>query len=724
MGAKLSRKVRNCTPCCRVQQKRKSSRSSKRKSRRLDEEKDLLGEQDELVFTHPIYIIDNLGQIDDFYALEDEKIGEGSFGRVCKCTNRSTGTVRAVKILQKVRRKSQLLMIKNELATLKMLDNPYIVKIYEHFEDDKYLYIVMEHCAGMELFDRLLQVGHFTENQSALMMQQIFRGVYYMHNQHVVHRDLKIENFMLANPGPVEANIVKIIDFGFARQFYDGQVMHTKCGAPYYVSPQLLAGKYTQATDMWTLGVIMYILLCGYPPFFGDSDAEILSRVRTGNFTFSDSDWRHTTEKAKDLISRLLRMDEGARCTAKDAMKDEWVELKAPALKAPLKPAYFENMRKYATFSKLKKASLQIIVWQLEPEVIKPLIECFQWLDETGEGLISADEIEKGMHRAGWDVVDIPEDLNEMADALDEDGSGEIGLTEFAAAVLDMQVYTQEEVCWAAFRIFDQNGDGQIGVSDLHQILNNGQQDEVVDKDDVKALIALVDEDGDRRVSFAEFMKMMRGSVKKSPGRAKSRRSTKKERECSPHGRASTSPAREAADAEAEDLAYPYPEVEKKEKRKKKKKGNHVEDEEDWQVQDEEVGQVQDEEGGQVQDEEGGQVQDEDGLEKGLADEEPAAAPAQSFHIGDDEPTNADVADQAEYLSTEPAYEEGRASIDMDQGRSMGRVSQESGHAQLSDLAVEPLGEAEAEDSGKERRKKKGRKKKEGSVDTDVEALE
>lgn len=704
MGAKLSRKVQNCSACCRGQ-KRNSSRSSKRKSRRLDEERDLLGDQDELTFTHPIYIIDNLGQIDDFYAVEEEKIGEGSFGRVCKCTNRSTGTVRAVKILQKVRRKSQLLMIRNELATLKMLDNPYIVKIYEHFEDDKYLYIVMEHCAGRELFDRILEVGHFTENQSALMMQQIFRAVYYMHNQNVVHRDLKIENFMLAHPGPVEANMVKLIDFGFARQITDGEVMKTKCGAPYYVSPQLLAGKYTQATDMWTLGVIMYILLCGYPPFFGDSDAEILSRVRTGNFTFSDSDWRHTTEKAKDLIRGMLRMDEGARCTAKEALFDEWVQLKAPTLKAPLKPAYFENMRKYTTFSKLKKAALQIILWQLEPELVKPLIECFQWLDETGEGLISADEIEKGMHRAGWDVVDIPEDLNQMADALDEDGSGEIGLTEFAAAVLDMQVYTQEEVCWAAFRIFDQNGDGQIGVSDLHQILNNGQPDEVIDKEDVKALIALVDEDGDRRVSFAEFMKMMRGNVKKSPGgRSKSRRTTKKERETERDARASTSPAQDAADAEAEDLAYPYPEVEKKEKRKKKKVRR---------------------------------AEDEDGFESGLADEEAAEATAHDFYIGDEEPTNADgadraehlsgetndrAADQAEYYSAEAPYGEGRGSIDTLQR--LPRVSHESAHAQLADSALEPLPLSEAEEGAKERRKKKGRKKKEGNADTDVEALE
>eukprot|EP00434_Breviolum_minutum_P012460 symbB.v1.2.010977.t2/scaffold725.1/size168906/3 len=206
----------------------------------------LLEEESAEAHSFAIYIIDNQGAIEDFYDVEDTKIGEGSFGRVCRCFNKSTGAERAVKMLRKVRRKSQLIMFKNELSTLKMLDHPHVVKLYEHFEDKRYMYMVMEFCQGGELFDRLLEVGNFSENQAAIIMQQIFRGVYYLHTMKIVHRDLKIENFMFAGEGPVEANMIKIIDFGFARSFEEGQFLKTKVGAPYFVSPQILAGKYTE----------------------------------------------------------------------------------------------------------------------------------------------------------------------------------------------------------------------------------------------------------------------------------------------------------------------------------------------------------------------------------------------------------------------------------------------------------------------------------------------
>jgi len=493
----------------------------KRQESRLKSKKEdnvnLLEEESAEAHSFAIYIIDNQGAIEDFYDVEDTKIGEGSFGRVCRCFNKSTGAERAVKMLRKVRRKSQLIMFKNELSTLKMLDHPHVVKLYEHFEDKRYMYMVMEFCQGGELFDRLLEVGNFSENQAAIIMQQIFRGVYYLHTMKIVHRDLKIENFMFAGEGPVEANMIKIIDFGFARSFEEGQFLKTKVGAPYFVSPQILAGKYAEATDMWSCGTIMYILLCGYPPFFGDSDAEILSRVRAGNFSFNDADWRHVSDLAKDLIRGLLRMSEIERVSAKQALFDQWIIQTAPVLRAPLKQKYFENMRKYVGFNKFKQATLQIIVSQLEAEIAKPLIDTFMWLDVSGEGHIDGEEIEAGMKRAGWTEVEIPEDLHEMVDGLDADGSGEIGLGEFVASILDLQVYAREETCWAVFRIYDQDGDGMIGNTDIYNILNNGQPggQEVVTAHECRELIKEADDDGDKRISFSEFLDMMKGTSKK-----------------------------------------------------------------------------------------------------------------------------------------------------------------------------------------------------------------
>lgn len=214
------------------------------------------------------FIIDNTGKLQDFYDLEKKNLGEGSYGAVYKGINKSTGQPRAVKSICKDQMKN-LERFKSEINIMKMMDHPNIIKLYESFEDKKNIYLVMELCNGGELFDRIIDAGHFKEVQAAIIMQQIIRAIYYMHDNHVCHRDLKPENFIFNTKDPIEKALLKIIDFGLSCTFTDGQVLSTKAGTPYYVAPQVLAGKYDQLSDLWSCGVIMYVLLCGYPPFFG-----------------------------------------------------------------------------------------------------------------------------------------------------------------------------------------------------------------------------------------------------------------------------------------------------------------------------------------------------------------------------------------------------------------------------------------------------------------------
>merc|ERR1719334_1449185 len=153
------------------------------------------------------------------------------------------------------------------------MDHPNIIKLFETFEDHRNIYLVMELCSGGELFDRIIATGHFSEKEAAVLMQQIIRAVYYMHENSICHRDLKPENFLFMTKDPIESNYLKIIDFGLSCKFSPDKVMETKAGTPYYVAPQVLSGKYDHQSDIWSCGVIMYVLLCGYPPFFGDTDA-------------------------------------------------------------------------------------------------------------------------------------------------------------------------------------------------------------------------------------------------------------------------------------------------------------------------------------------------------------------------------------------------------------------------------------------------------------------
>merc|ERR1719291_1578291 len=285
---------------------------------------------------------------------------------------------------------------KQEIAIMKMMDHPNIIKLYETFEDHRNIYLVMEICAGGELFDKIIESGHFTEVQAAVLMQQIIRAIYYMHENQVCHRDLKPENFLFMTKDPIEKNLLKIIDFGLSCQFEANQVLTTKAGTPYYVAPQVLAGKYDQMSDLWSCGVIMYVMLCGYPPFFGETDAEVLSKVRLGNFSFNAADWKNVSEDAKNLIRLLLKMNPRDRYTAEQTLNHEWIANKAPKAKnISLQSSLVDKLRNFRSQNKLKKAALHIIAGQLNETEIKSLRETFMALDANGDGQLTVAEMKE-----------------------------------------------------------------------------------------------------------------------------------------------------------------------------------------------------------------------------------------------------------------------------------------------------------------------------------------
>eukprot|EP00746_Dinoflagellata_sp_MGD_P158868 gnl/MRDRNA2_/MRDRNA2_86576_c0_seq17.p1 gnl/MRDRNA2_/MRDRNA2_86576_c0~~gnl/MRDRNA2_/MRDRNA2_86576_c0_seq17.p1 ORF type:complete len:505 (+),score=116.36 gnl/MRDRNA2_/MRDRNA2_86576_c0_seq17:88-1602(+) len=457
---------------------------------------------------HAKFIIDNPGKLHEFYDVDKKKMGEGSYGAVSKCTNKSTGVVRAVKSISKAQMKN-LDRFKQEIAIMKMMDHPNIIKLYESFEDHRNIYLIMEICSGGELFDRIIETGHFTEVQAAMVMQQILRGIFYMHEIKLTHRDLKPENFLFQTKDPIEKCTLKIIDFGLSCKFSEGSVLTTKAGTPYYVAPQVLAGKYDQSADLWSCGVIMYVLLCGYPPFYGETDADVLTKVRLGNFTFNAADWKNVSEDAKNLIRMLLKMNPRDRYTAEQSMNHVWIKNKAPKAQAvPLQASLVDNLKGFRSTNKLKKAALHVIAGQLDESAIKNLRSVFLQLDDNGDGLLSVQEMRDGLTKAG--LKEIPPDLQQIMEQVDSDGSGVIDYTEFLAATLDKKAYLQEDVCWSAFRVFDRNGDGKISMAELEQCLAGGDVEAAMGASAVKELMKEVDTNGDGEIDFQEFMQMMR----------------------------------------------------------------------------------------------------------------------------------------------------------------------------------------------------------------------
>jgi len=292
-------------------------------------------------------------------------------------------------------------------------------------------------------------------------------------------------------------------------------VLKTKAGTPYYVAPQVLAGKYDNSSDLWSLGVIMFVVLVGYPPFYGDNDSEVLQKVRLGNVVFNTADWKAVSQDAQTLIKCLLKMNQKDRYTAKQALDHEWVKKKAPkATGVAIGDSFIGNLQGFRCQNKLKKAALHVIASQMGEKQIKGLRDIFMQIDGNGDGLLTSAEMKEGLTKAG--LKDIPADLQEILKQVDSDGSGVIDYTEFLAATMDKKLYMQEDVCWQAFRTFDRNGDGKIDKSEIANVLNDEEVSSAAQRD-MAEIMKEIDKNGDGEIDFKEFMVMMRGGGSSLP---------------------------------------------------------------------------------------------------------------------------------------------------------------------------------------------------------------
>lgn len=297
-----------------------------------------------------------LNDIDKLYEFKTE-LGRGAFSIVYLATNKGTGQQYAVKVINKKDLgKDYEKNLKMEVDILKKVNHPNIIALKELFDTPDKLYLVMELVTGGELFDKIVEKGSYTESEAGQLVRKIVSAVDYLHNLGIVHRDLKPENLLLKRAdNDLE---IAIADFGLSKIVGQQMMMQTACGTPSYVAPEVLnASGYGKEVDMWSIGVITYILLCGFPPFYGDTVPEIFEQIMEANFDYPEEYWGSVSKEAKDFINKLLVVDSDKRLTAGDALRHPWLAVGAHGTGKTLNTVKFKEMvaERQNTRSKLRE---------------------------------------------------------------------------------------------------------------------------------------------------------------------------------------------------------------------------------------------------------------------------------------------------------------------------------------------------------------------------------
>eukprot|EP01053_Blabericola_migrator_P003658 Blabericola_migrator_1__3657@NODE_2096_length_3280_cov_158_697790_g1327_i0_p1_GENE_NODE_2096_length_3280_cov_158_697790_g1327_i0NODE_2096_length_3280_cov_158_697790_g1327_i0_p1_ORF_typecomplete_len702_score114_12Pkinase/PF00069_25/1_1e71Pkinase_Tyr/PF07714_17/3e50EFhand_7/PF13499_6/3_8e11EFhand_7/PF13499_6/5_7e13EFhand_7/PF13499_6/1_1e14EFhand_8/PF13833_6/0_018EFhand_8/PF13833_6/1_6e05EFhand_8/PF13833_6/5_3EFhand_8/PF13833_6/8_1e05EFhand_8/PF13833_6/0_0029EFhand_8/PF13833_6/2_3e07EFhand_1/PF0003 len=456
-----------------------------------------------------------------------KKIGAGSFGEVHLVKELRSGFTRVCKTINKDQAAVPVEQIEAEINILKQLDHPNIIKIYDVYEDYNSVYIIMEYCKGGELLDRIVQAQQrakaLTEKYVMGIMQQILLALSYFHSQKIAHKDLKPENVLFQDTSPTSP--IKVIDFGLAEIFRKtDEYSHNAAGTVLYMAPEVFQRRLDLKCDVWSAGVLMYLLLTGHLPYSGKSVSEIKNKVLRDEPLW-DVQCRYVSETGIDLLKKMLQKQPRQRLSASEALQHPWFQSENLG-KVVLPPSICENMKRYMKQAGLKNVLINLMAHQLDftGGQVKLISDVFNKLDKDQNGLLSASELTLGLRNAGLQ----PWEITKIIQALDIDGSGSISYTEFLAAC-----YTWREselnIVWTAFNKLDTDADGVISVEEFSRLLLGGGD---VDQDltqsrlikrregnreqleeDVRKLVQEIDRNGDGKIDWDEFIDYMRGTT-------------------------------------------------------------------------------------------------------------------------------------------------------------------------------------------------------------------
>ena len=493
-------------------------RKSKRSTTLVENSKisdKLLSAEMSLTVKQDILVIEEKGNPSKKYKPK-RMLGNGSFGSVYEAKNTIFGNTVAMKVIKKDKENElDEQEIRNEIDILKKLSHPNIVKIYEFFISENHYYIITEYCKEGELFSYIK--NKYSERQLAVLFYQVFSGLCYLHENKILHRDIKLENIMISekekdNSTGEELFWVKIIDFGTAKLFEKNKKEKEVVGSSYYIAPEVLKQNYNEKCDTWSVGVILYMTLVGRAPFDGKDDEEIINKISSVDYNKDEPRLVKHSPEVRDLVSKLLEKDIEKRYSAKEALDHPWfVKFGGRALfsnfdEEEIKP-YIDNLLNYSFNSKIQQLVIAFLVHNLPSTDSSILIlKLFRHFNKSGNCKLSKEELLNGLY-AYKTKEEIDKIIDNLFILLDGDNDGFIEYEEFLRACIKRKQILTSTYLRYAFKFIDKDKTGTLNVQ---KIINafvttpNKLLEAVFNK-----TLTSVDKDGDGIIGFEEFQELM-----------------------------------------------------------------------------------------------------------------------------------------------------------------------------------------------------------------------